>query len=75
MIPLSLYRVSAERADHPDLLALLDLLVVRDSLVPREMLERMVLREMLVLLDPLDPLVLLDLRFIYLCIQRTLKHY
>lgn len=63
--------MSAESLDHPDLLALLDLLVVTDKLVPREMLERMVLREMLVLLDLLDPLVLLDLRFIYLCIQRT----
>lgn len=63
--------MSVERPDHPDLLALLDHLVVRDSLVPREMLERMVLREMLVPPDLLDPLVLLDLRFIYLYIQRT----
>lgn len=45
--------------------------VLRDSLVPREMLERMVLREMLVPADLLDPLVPLDLRFIYLYIKRT----
>lgn len=45
--------------------------MLRDSLVPREMLERMVLREMLVPPDLLDPLVLLDLRCIYLYIKRT----
>lgn len=49
--------------------------MLRDSLVPREILERMVLREMLVPLDLLDLLVPLDLRFIYLHIKRTLKHY
>lgn len=45
--------------------------MLRDSLVPREMLERMVLREMLVPPDLLDPLVPLDLRFIYLYTERT----
>lgn len=45
--------------------------MLRDSLVPREMLERMVLREMLVPPDLLDPLVPLDLRFVNLYIKRT----
>lgn len=45
--------------------------MLRDSLVPREMLERMVLRETLVPPDLLDPLVPLDLRFLYLHIKRT----
>lgn len=35
-----------------------------DNLVLRESLEIMVLREMLEHPDPLDPLVLLDLRFV-----------
>lgn len=45
--------------------------MLRDNPVLREILERMVLREMLVPPDLLDPLVPLDLRFIYLYFQRT----
>lgn len=38
--------------------------MLKDSPVPREMLEKMVPREMLVPLALLDPLVALDLRFV-----------
>lgn len=45
------------------------------SLVLRERLEIMVLREMLVPPAPLDLLVALDLRFVYICIPLKFRIY